>query len=780
MSSIYRELIAVFRGTDELTPVINHINGSLTNAARISQATTSQMAQQGGMLTRQWEKFRTTFGYAVSGMATYKVIQAFQNLSMYNQELGQINAMLPNLGSGLSQLGDIALRVSTQTGQPLQDVLGSIQNIIQSMPNMSAAARKELVPAMAQIEAMGSKIMGIDPRSFGSVVLSMTRAFYGAQRAANPQAGPKLLSQVAGQLYQTYKTTPRLTGQELTQYLPLLQTGAVSAGFSFPEMLALFTTVQRSFGRASLSATYTRQLLMRLRKPTKAEQPFFAQAGLSPMGNMVNMSGMQILQQLMQYGLGLPGGMTPEQIQQAVKTGNWRTFNIKGQAATFFQQAIGGRMQSSAALSALVRNLGQLTLQQNQLQQIANSGDALKKEFDRFNQQNSLQRMSNAMTNATTDLLQNFMPGLSVGASSLTTMASDLQTFSGHLRSWDRNVNQFVLGHIVSQKFAQQHNIVGGALDVGLTTAGILALMKSPRGIASVLRRIPGRLGKRIAIGEGMERGVGARAMGAIAAAETPQAAVNALAGVATGSPSAPFWVVIHPLSMSTVPSLFGKGGAATTAGGVENKIKQGLWNKIKGPITGVLGGAVGRYGLRAAGADATAIASGVGLAYLGSKTISGFISPIKHPHGDKITSARDWLYAIEHPGYDAKKIGSDFRQSYDDLNKAGDAVAGFVSGLFGGGGHHTQQTQKLRRLSSKHVAQLGKLTGQRIDPGFVAPLYTQGSIDATFTLVPSKDFKGLLEPQKVRAKVPVTLWNKSSSPPTERGKAKVSRNRGD
>lgn len=795
------EIKAVFAGVDEMTPVINKINGGLTNTARVSQNASHQMSGMGGMLSRQWEKFSKTFNYAFSGTAVYKVYQAYQNLVEYNQALGNINAMIPNVGKGLNDLGDIAINVSNRTGQPLQDVLGSIQNIIQSIPNMSAAARQHLVPAMAEIEASASKITQIDPRSFGSSVLAIATSFYG-RNAVGGKGGAALLNRVANMLVETQYTTPRLSGSDLTTYLPRMAGFATASGFNLPQMLSLFTVAQRAMGSASTASQYVRQLMIRLNKPTPQESPYYEQAGLNPKNLPSN--GMQVLNTLIRHGLSLPGGATPAQLQAAMSTGNYNQINVKGQALQFFRNAIGGRQQSQVAMTAIVRNLGQVALQEKML---ADNTDIINKGMAAYNRQNSLQLFSNAVSNTTTELLHSMMPAVGPAATALTKMATGATTVLEDMNKFDYRIGAWIEKHLgASPTTVSNNNFAAGGLNIATLLGGGMALNTLFKGreggslATRILKRVPGLRGR---IGAG-------NAITALANAETPAAAASALANQANGTPSAPFWVVIHPLSKNTVPGLFGntKNGPGGITKDVEDAAKGG------GAIAAVRA-ALSRAGVRAglgAGA-ATALAPelpAVGDAIkslrggdpFGRKDRENVQQMIKQGFNPTVakyfrsTTGKSinnsglvprkgtpaWMTALlksnlaESHGLFSFIFGGQFNEGKFQ-NNLNDILSGKERNPFIK--HANKQIQRhVQTATKRHVAQIGKMTEKTswIPQVNIVP---NGKIDAEFTLTPTAELKNLIEPQTVRAKVPVQMWDKSPSPPSERGKRKVTRNRG-
>lgn len=806
-----RRLVAYFIGRDELTPTLNRINNGLTNTARISDEASSRMGGQAGMLTREWTRFQHAFSHAFSYGAVYQIYEAYNNLKNFNSELGQLNAMIPNAGRNIEYLGDQAIKISTITGAPLNDVQESINNIIQSIPDLGDAAQRHLVPAMAQIEAMASRIMDVDPRSFGATVLGIARAYHPISELRNPQTGPKILESIASKLYVTRTTTPRVTGSDITQYIPTLIGGARAANFTLDQALAMFTVAQQTIQRPATTTQYLRQLMLRIQKPTSTAQKYFNQAGLTP-DRISDMKGMEVLQQLIRYGLSLPGGASVQSVQQALRHGNMNRINVTGQAAQFFRNTIGGRIQSEVAMTALTTNLGGIA---NQEKRLADATGNLADRVARFNEYNSLQLMQNALSNVSTDLLRNFMPALGPAAKQLTRFSGAFESFlDNRMRPFDQKI-----GNFVQRQFglSTKNNVVGGALDTGLTIGGLYGIF-GKYGLRGGFRKVLGTLAARRAGQAGLSMAekealgaaegtkIGSSAMRPFTSAFTAEASFAALAGQANGTPAMPWWVVIHPLSKTTVPELF-----------------TGLGKSVKDPIKTVTDDAkkYGPFGLpfaakvlpRVAGSaallapeapalkDAINVARGkdpFGNAQSPSAMMKAGYSSVlaKYFTLDKNNNlvprrgTPQWmvnaLQSTRSKGGLLGRIGLGFMAQHDiNENQAtkliNDILAGRVANTF----KAAQRAKMQARVRPQSASPSDKLLTQTL-PWLGQPLGTitlpaspgtgVNAVEATVKLEPTEELRNLLKPKKVRAHVPA---NQIGSPPTERGKAKTSRNRG-
>lgn len=816
-----RRLVAYFVGRDELTPTLNRINGGLTNTARISDQAATRMGGQAGMLTREWSRFQRAFGHAISYAAIYKIYEAYNNLKNFNSELGQLNAMLPGTGKNIGYLGDQALRISTITGAPLNDVQESINNIVQSIPDLGEAAQRHLVPAMAQIEAMASRIMDVDPRSFGATVLGIARAFHPAAELRGPE-GPKIIEQIASRLFETRRTTPRVTGQDITQYIPTLIGGAASSGFGLDQTLAMFHTAQQIIQRPATTTQYLRQLMLRIQKPTSAAQKFFNMAGLTP-NVMSNLSGPEILQRLTQFGLLLPGGISRERLGNLRTGRDIQRVHLTGQSATFFRNAVGGRIQSEVAMTALLTNAGETAKQE---QRLKNNLNAVNEAYEKWRSYNSLGVAQNALSNMTTDLLRNFNPALMTSADALTDFSGLMQKGTDHLRKFDRNFGSWIQGEL---GMGTKRNIVGGALDTGLTVGAIYGIF-GKRGLVRGTKDILGRIGRARAARAGMtlpeEIGIGtaegtragSTLMRPFTSAFTAEASFAALAGQANGTPSMPFWVVIHPLSKTTVPEMFGTHGSAMSSGekSVENKIKNSIWNRVKGTVGGgAIGGLAAKYGSAIARAAGKA-GGAAGAAVEGTGNILGRVpgGPLAGFGGALGLEAALALVFPETAGAPSNR--GDIRFGDFNITKmfpgSRNKQLQILRALSSGRNLHSKYAQSgnVRRivgqLEQRNItpaqaeaqleaglknylrathpgignAGLQKLAAQTLNKTHISGGRSQNvnfeGFDATFTLEPTQEFKNLLKPQKVKVHIKPM---QSTSPPTERGKKKVTRNRG-
>lgn len=587
-----------------LSGTMNQISGGMTNLARQQNSLGNQMGRTFGFWSQQMRVMRRSAEYMLAGFASYKIIQAFQNYKEFRSELGTLNANL-NVGQdALNNWGRAAIDISNRTATPVNQIVESFQNLAASFPELNASAKAHLFPVMAEIEAKAANILStssgtssVQPQQFGATVLQAARSFHGAQAvtesvARNP-SGHNLLEQTASQVVTALMRTPGTTGSQLISYLPTLFGGARAGKFSIPEAMGLFTTAQRVGGRPAQTIQYLRQLMLRIRRPTTQEMPFFQQAFQSQgmdINKIGSYRGMQIINALLSHAASLPGGVTQRQVRQMARQGNTQGVNLSGEAAQFLQNAVGGRIQSLVAITQLSTAYGNLNKEINRYRHHLID---VNKANERWLSQNALQEASNRMSNFSLTLINSFNPLINV-----------LARTAGHLADWATKVTRYgARGAGFLNR--RTHGGLGYAADAGILYALRAGL---PPGIGNAVGRIPGvgRLlkplfqmtqGERGLFGRVLGRGAGAAGSDIAESAVGPgilskafstalagpldiSAMSSALGGQANGTPVAPFWVVIHPLSKATVPGLFGYGDNSPS--GLRGKVEQTVENQAK------------------------------------------------------------------------------------------------------------------------------------------------------------------------------------------------------
>lgn len=756
-------LITYFVGKDEINPALNQINGGLSNTGRKMEDFSKRGAASATMLGREWQKFQRHFGYAMAGLGTYEIFNAVSKLRDYQSELASLNAVLGTTPGELNKFGQAAIDISTKTAQPLNDVLASMNNIATSIPNMSDAARKHLIPTMAMIEAMGSKISGTDPKSFGSTVLGLATAFYGRQVLTNPATAQKTLESIASKLITTQFSMPNPTSQTVSSYIPMLTAGAATSGFTLDQMLSLFTVSQRIIQRPSTTAQYLRQLMIRLHTPTKAEAPFFAQAGLDPQtlaGLNKSGGGMQILRTIIGHALTLGqnnlGGMTPEAF---MAKGDWKKLQLSPEASQFIQNTIGGRIQSLVAARAITAGLQQIPIAEQSL----NNGPSIQ---DRFKQMDfTMAQAQQAISNMTTQIGTTWMPAIDALSSAATLLSGGVSTVTNALNNTKDTINRNTKGV----------PILGGRIGGATEIAALVAAGFGGRALArsSTIKGLFSR-------GSGAANAALAGERGLL---ET-EAASHALVNQANGTPSSPFWVVIHPLSMSQIPLL-----AQKSLSGLEDD-KKGLGSSIKADIAKGAGAAavvrsaitkLGGRGLRGAkilGGDA-------GMFAAEAPAIPDIINSLrgKDPFDEKQRRALESATNLK--GEQKHLFNRLFRtDAYGEVHRRPGVSMATMNALVTAGvlKQHSFLGIPTEKTLRTNVKQADAVLGQmfRLGPGHQLNISRidrtkadQGYVEATLTLEPTQEFKNLLKPQQVKVHIPIS---EASPAPTSRGKARTAR----
>lgn len=760
-------------GVDEFSPTMNRLNGSLTNTGRTVNTQMGGMSRSTGLLSEQFKILRRTAEYAVAGFGLYKIYEAISAYKAFRTELGLLNANLMTTGANLEQIGNSALKVSTATATPLTDILQSYQNLAATFPGIS----NKTLPVFSAVEAKAAKVMQVDPQTIGATIGGLATSFYGRQALLNPKTGAKIINNVGNLLSTVLLRTPNTSGSDLTSYLPQLAGGAVTAGFTLPQMLALFTVSQRTLLRPAQTSQYLRQLFIRLKAPTKAEQPFFAQAGLGP-GVLAKQTGMQSLMQLIDYGIDQGATIDGKSVNAAqAKASGYKGLKLGPNAAEFFRKAIGGRIQSLVSITSLVRNFGQIQIEQNKL--VGQSVDELNKRYQKVLDQTRFTQAGIAFSNMTTSMINDLNPLIQRTSILATDVANITSGINTDAQKGAGILNKDIYGPVLGGTNAARYHL-GGITEIAGTAALITGLVKMGAfgKIAGGLSHVPG-LGKLFG---GVAGGSGAGLVGDVVDKyKYPldlQALSSAMTGTANGTPSAPFWVVIHPLSATTVPGMFNNKKNQSPTSTIDNWLKKAE--------------SVGKSGYTGVAAGATALASRTSLgariaAKLGPKAARalGFMDILPEVGSKAIFGAgplgvaamvltSDGTVASITPGSGVPISGGDFTRR---VPKGGllDRIFNINRGIPKTAWTTRQEQRWLAGgISTSRFEQMLKthdpyLTAQsRATTGVIGA----ADIEATFWLQPTEDLKNLLKPQKVRAHIPTKLFGGVGSPaPTTKSK---------
>lgn len=792
-------LTTFFVGKDVSTAAtMNEIGGVATNTGRRLEEMGRRGASSMSLMEREMSRFRRHMGYATAGLATYEIFNAISRLKDYQNEIATLNATLGATPAQLQQFSKAAFDISSRTGTALDDVFQSMQNIINSFPAMSEGMRQTFVPYVANIEAMGARVSQTDPRTFGAVVSGLADAFFGRARIQGP-GGEQLIDRIAKEVVATQRRIPNpQSGQQFLMSMPMLAQGAVTAGFSLEDALSMYGVAQRVLVNPRTTSQYLRQLFTRLHAPTRASQPFFRQAGIGP-EELSSLTGPQILNRLIQYGLTLPGGINPEgatdeQVAAFMRHPSWKRLRVQGPAMQFFRQSIGGRIQSSVAMTALLQNLQQIPMERNALR----NAPTLETRFQQMDI--SMSQAASAFGNITTELGTTLLPVINPLAHAMVKLQTGVNKVTDLLNRERNFLNQHLGGHPVLGVG------VGDVAEVGTIAAGIFGARRFSRLFRE--GRVGNRLFRRL---PGMRRlfaGGGSAAAERLLAPERvimeTEAAASALAGVAHGTPAAPFWVVIHPLSMSQIPALRGNGlfndpinpkNAAKTAEHDAEKLAEGAGGRAAFKRLAQRIGyraALARMGLTGA-AEALGVAGigaaagvGYGAIYVATRgqhrpitatTIDGqtyhvFPDGTLMPVGmrGRRTLANQFIRQLG--GHNVPLgLQSYFRRfERGQLDEPGlnRAIQNYIAQTMRSTHGHPQTflqnaIMAMFRLGPGHQMRLSNINRRDAANGFV---------EATLTLEPSQEFRNLIRPQQVRVHIPISDLPASKS----RGQTKTAR----
>lgn len=604
MSSNARVLDLLIVGTDEFSPTLNKLNGSLTNTARTANTQFGKTYQTMGLLGQQMYILRRSAEYMVAGFGISKVFQAISAYKSFREELGQLNSTLQVSAAGLNNLGNQALAVSSATATPLADILSSFQNIAQTYPTLPKAS----ISKFSLYEAQAAQVLGASPQAVGSTVGALASAFYGRNKVLNPVQGPKLISQITDMLVKLQKSgLPNATGPDLLTAAQNLTGGAVIGRFTLPQALSYFAVLQRQFPSTSKSSLYLRQLMARIVTPTKAEAAYYSQAGLPTGQALAGLSGNEIIQQLLKAVISKPG--SNQTYSQALQSG-FKNIKIGPEGVQLLEKAIGGRLQSGIAANLLVRGFGQISPEEKNLES-ANAQDL----STRFNAVISQSRMTQAairfsnLSTATINDLNPLIQNVSLGAGEVAQLLFRgnmyAQKYMGELDRYGSSAAGGGLGAagglIAGSQGKRIGEAIGGFLGghIGLEAFGTVLGVKGINrigklsGVSNTLSKIPGvgrffgaatKVGEADAVSVAVDKYLGSAIRGPL----DLRALSSALTGTANGTPSAPFWVVISPLSQGTVPGMFYKGKNSGTSKLADETDK--LANDLKKAVTSPTG----------------------------------------------------------------------------------------------------------------------------------------------------------------------------------------------
>jgi hypothetical protein len=717
-----RDIFADFYARDKgVTATLNKINGGLSNTGRMAQSAGNQMSYT----EKQIRAIGTTLRYAFAGEVIMQMRQAYQNLVQFQQGLANVAAIGQQAGReiGLTQnqidgLGEAALRTSVKTATAASDILDTYRSIYSSLQNV----KPQEVAQLGELFTKGAAVSETDPRTFGQALITQMQSFNQVAEGQNPFPA---LAKDADEFFTVIQRSVNLTGDQLANFYGRITAAARFAGMTPEQMNAFIILASRGGGSAGFFTRNLAQLLQRLRVPTQQASKAYAQAGISRV-QAANMGGFDIFMRLLQHAYALSGGTkyTQDQLDKLSQTKQGRAQiremggkAFKGRGGLFLQEAVGGRYQSLQAFEVLAPQIGSFN---NEVKELDSSTGRLNAAFNRFIDQDPLQSMSVATQSFITSLTSKADPLFRIMARGIRHIDVALLGGGsvGHVNPWiNKMIDRVAGGHSASKNDLARFSEL--AIAGTFLAGGSLALFRH------------GRLGSTVG--------------GLTKATQGPldvEAGISALRDVATGTRSAPFWVVIHPLSWK----MGGFGGAGSGSGG-HNSTTKWAENKLK-----YLGPFAARYGLKgiAVGGLATSVALADILAIYTSKNSTGAT-------GNRSRSA----LMQEANGYPA--VQRFLRTTHRIPKELADAFSKYNRGALSPGAFQAQiQDYSLTHKLNKAQNRMGlSVASSDLDKFFAA-------LDLNIIVT---DQNGKVLSKERRKGVPTTFWKNGTPPPTSRGR---------
>jgi minor tail protein len=533
------------------------LNGSIMNTGRVA----SQANRQFGMFNRTLQAVRTTARYAFAGSIVFGTVNAIRSLAQFQSQLGDINAILGTSEERINRLGDALINVSTRTVTPVGELQDSVRNIVSTM---GEDLTNPQLQQWSELFSKGARVAETDAYNFGNTIMGMRNAF---------GMSTKDMEGIANEFYATIKLSAGTTGDEWAKFSGRLVAGASNAGVSLEEMNAMFVLMSRQGGTAATNIRHLSQLLMNIRNPGASHQKFWDQLGLTKTA-MANMSGKEILEKLM-GGVRARGGVTTRRVtedQLALMEEQVPGSTGIGGPASIMLSNLFGRMESRRAFAVLFNQWENMdknapgfaqTLQRLN-ESFNNTGqgvNTVQEAFEKWLKRNQMQQAATAVGNLSLKILNNFTPAFNIMSGAITKFSNWLGGKGGG------KIKDFFGGLIPDSGRGRAAMGIGAGVGLGALGVGVL-LSRRLRGMA------------RFGIG------------GAI----TAQTAENLVTGVANGTMTAPFWVIIHPSSNILGAKMGGSPTGPLSGTSWLDKLKK--WGTRAAGVAGAAAGA-GKYVFR-------------------------------------------------------------------------------------------------------------------------------------------------------------------------------------
>lgn len=719
MSSRYRVEFELVGNAGNIEAVLNRLNNGISRVGGSSRQASNEM----GLWQRQMMAMGTTARYALAGGVVFGVTAAVGALSQFERKMGQIMAIMGDLGSSrgfdqasrdIQSLGDYALNASIRLNTGVEQIQDSMQ-IFYSSFDVPAGQR-----GLQQVQSFSDAMTKLAAVSEATDFETLANGVIGFSQALG--RGRPDIEKYANEIAAFTRESLGIRGDVLAQGIGNLGATARVGGFTGEQSLALLGAAAQGGGSPAVSMRGVAQLQRVILRPTTPAQiAAYRAVGLptDPV-QLSRMGGLAVLQRMLsgvrqRGGLAAVGGMSEDQIAQATSAGEAGvTGGGAGIAFNLF-----GRAEALRAFTTIYSQQGKHKDFDYFLQQITDAGQnmtTLNEQFRAFLSQSTLSNVSNAFHAASIQAVRSLDPILHPVAGLVT-------------------------------------GALGAATAHPRATMAVEAALFASLGARALNRFIPGRFGR--VLGRfGRVAGIGA---GAAGGALTGEAAANLLGGGHTdGTRANPFWVIIHPAS-----AYVGSGGGYGPLGGPETPLPGSRVPRIpRIPLAPI--GAVG------------AVAAG---ALLGGYGIYRFTHGVMHRGADTplanaflqhATVDRSSPFAAKYPG---------LRNLFQQYSDAGGAMsiqqlesrlAGNPAAL-GFAGWRRIQTRGEQVAAQRAVQSVRERTGVVADAFAV-----EGNLSGDFTihLVDKQGNEiGVVEHKGV----PTKLWG-ARAVPQHRGKPKDTR----
>jgi hypothetical protein len=306
MSDIVRRVGTLFYASaGNVRAVLGDMAGGLQRLGTQGSRNLDNLNRRGSALNNQLRAIGTTARYALAGSMVFSISRSVQAWGQFQARLGEISAIatggtgLPIVGRELDDLGNRLLRLSIDTGQPIDDLQAGIVSLYSTVGNVPPNEAAQMMDVIART-AMTSQSTIEDTTN---ALLGMLNAFK-ANRSELPKFG--------AEFYKVIQQSAGMPGHIFAQQLGRLSASASLGGFSPEQMNALSIAATRSGGSPAVNMRGLAQLMTFIMNPSsKQSEKAFGEIGLGPeMRQRLGGWGtlMRVLQMTQQRGISAKGG----------------------------------------------------------------------------------------------------------------------------------------------------------------------------------------------------------------------------------------------------------------------------------------------------------------------------------------------------------------------------------------------------------------------------------------------------------------------------------------